>query len=301
MDSKLSNYSKLQIPVLNGVSSHNYVIMPALLSQIDSSISGAHQIMEDDLLSASNSNGYPSIYLSSNNNDNNDCNESNDIDIQTETVFITTHSPMASNNHKKSNRKLNRNLRKKSKFQLKKNSNKSDNFDANEFDNSHLLAYNDNDSTNLNDDIIDGISNGNNDTNCHNDADDVGIDECDDECGDDEVDNEDLGLNSKLISKFIYKETESLIDNFTNSELLNGNTIDSLTTSSEIITNNDNLNENNNGIDLQNDESVTYIVNCSLMPDIDLSQMMNCYVALNKINDDNIGKKLFESNNFFLM
>lgn len=36
MDSKLLNYAKVPIPVLNNSSPHNYVIMPALLAHIDS-------------------------------------------------------------------------------------------------------------------------------------------------------------------------------------------------------------------------------------------------------------------------
>lgn len=37
MDSKLLNYAKLPIPVINNISPHNYVIMPALLAHIDRS------------------------------------------------------------------------------------------------------------------------------------------------------------------------------------------------------------------------------------------------------------------------
>jgi hypothetical protein len=287
MDSKLLNYSKLQIPILNGLSSHNYVIMPALLSQIDSTLSSTTTQNSDDM---SSSNLYPSIYINSDNSSNN----------ISETVFIS--SPSSSNNHYKRQPINNRNSKKinsnKNKSYLKshKNYNSKINYDGSDkvdminlidinenpselhyHDNRQMMNYNN--CTSLNDDII------------------IEDDDIDNE--DEEVDEEDLGLNS--ISKFIYKETESLIDSFANNESLNANTVDSFTNSEIIRNDNDTmLNSNNNNIndpglvdtnviDLQNDESVTYIVNCSLMPDIDLNQMMNCYVALNKLNDDNIG------------
>lgn len=39
MDSRLHNYAKLPIPVINNISPHNYVIMPALLAHIDRPVS----------------------------------------------------------------------------------------------------------------------------------------------------------------------------------------------------------------------------------------------------------------------
>jgi hypothetical protein len=260
MDSKLLNYSKLQIPVLNGVSSHNYVIMPALLSQIDSTLSSSSsQNIEED--QSSNNNGY---YIVDSYN--------NDIDNtqQTETVFIKSNSTVTYSKNKKSNRKSNKISKKKSKSIKETNNGDLINYGVDLINDNHLIDLEDD-----------------------NNEEQEQEEENDEE--DDEVDEEDLGLNSKLISKFIYKETEHLIDNFTNNELLNTNTIDSFTTNSENTISNDNNNnlfDNNNVIDLQNDDSDTCIVRCHLMPDIDVNQMMNCYVALNKLNDDNIGKNL---------
>ena len=83
MDSKLLNYSKLQIPTLNGLSSHNYVIMPALLSQIDST----KQQHLDDLTVTANNESYQSIYISSENSNTNSNN------LSDETVYIATNRP----------------------------------------------------------------------------------------------------------------------------------------------------------------------------------------------------------------
>jgi hypothetical protein len=277
MDPKLVNYSKLQIPILNGAA-HSYVIMPALLSQIDVTNYATCESTEIETTTS-----FPNIYFT---NDNTTANAydtdqqqnhlSNKIqitsgshgystynndDANTDDSTSKSQSTVDKNKNNKSSKRLNTKRANKLSLQLHHEPNQSPDLD----DSSELLE-----------------------------------------------------LNSPIsISKFIFKETDcmqhqhqqqqqqTLMHNINPDNLLNDNHIDNGGRHVHSLESYNDLNNQhadfingkplsdvspNSSDEANNCDSVTYIVNCPTLSDVDLNHMMNCFIALNKLNDaDNIG------------
>jgi hypothetical protein len=247
MDPKILNYSKQQIPILSGA--HSYVIMPALLAQIDSTDYGPNQTIDDNP-------PFTNIYhFASEHIVDHQQHLSNTKILITSNVSNFTDSVADSN----------RSCTEKSKHKRppKRTSTKKIN------------------KLNLTLEPEPEL----------------------------EESSELLELNSPIsISKFIFKETDPiqqpvLIENINAENSLNAKQVNDDEQNASrfepfiglnqpsFIEKPTETNQLSNGDEINNcDDSVTYIVNCPTLSEIDLNHMMNCFIALDKLKSaDSLG------------